>query len=52
MRRIVKRMPREEILDLLQRYVTPYRITKGKGFWLKDFDPGDTCGLQIENRRE
>jgi hypothetical protein len=41
-------MPREEVLDLLQKYVTPYRITKGKGFRLKDFDPGDTCGLQIE----
>ena len=41
-------MPREEVLDLLEKYVTPYRITKGKGFRLKDFDPGDTCGLQIE----
>jgi PPK2 family polyphosphate:nucleotide phosphotransferase len=41
-------MPRKEVLDLLQKYVTPYRITKGKGFRLKDFDPGDTCGLQIE----
>jgi len=41
-------MPREEVLDLLQKYVTRYRITKGKGFRLKDFDPGDTCGLQIE----
>ena len=37
-------MPREEVLDLLQRYATPYRITKGKGFRLKDFDPGDTGG--------
>ena len=27
---------------------TPYRITKGKGFRLKDFDPGDTCGLQLD----
>ena len=41
-------MPREEVLDLLKKYVTPYRITKGKGFRLKDFDPGDTGGLQIE----
>ena len=41
-------MPRQEVLDLLQKYVAPYRITKGKGFRLKDFDPGDTCGLQIE----
>ena len=44
----MKTMPREEVLDLLEKYVTPYRITKGKGFRLKDFDPGDTCGLQIE----
>ena len=44
----MKTMPREEVLNLLQKYVTPYRITKGKGFRLKDFDPGDTCGLQIE----
>src|SRR6187551_3350649 len=41
-------MPREEVLDFLQKYVTRYRITEGKGFRLKDFDPGDTCGLQIE----
>ena len=26
----------------------PFRITKGKGFRLKDFDPGDTCGLKLE----
>ncbi|MGA7527857.1 MAG: hypothetical protein WBW11_11605, partial [Pseudolabrys sp.] len=44
----MKTMPRGEVLHLLQKYVTPYRITKGKGFRLKDFDPGDTCGLQIE----
>ena len=41
-------MPREEVLNLLQKYVIPYRVTKGKGFRLKDFDPGDTGGLQIE----
>jgi hypothetical protein len=28
--------------------VAPYRISKGKGFRLKDFDPGDTCGLQLD----
>ena len=44
----MKRMPREEVLDFLQKYVTRYRITEGKGFRLKDFDPDDTCGLQIE----
>jgi PPK2 family polyphosphate:nucleotide phosphotransferase len=41
-------MPRKEVLDLMQKYVAPYRITKGKGFRLKDFDPGDTCGLQLD----
>jgi len=41
-------MPRKEILDRVQKYVHPFRITKGKGFRLKDFDPGDTCGLRLD----
>jgi PPK2 family polyphosphate:nucleotide phosphotransferase len=41
-------MPRQEVLDLIGKYVAPFRITKGKGFRLKDFDPGDTCGLQMD----
>jgi PPK2 family polyphosphate:nucleotide phosphotransferase len=41
-------MPRQEILDRIQRYVEPFRVTKGKGFRLKDFDPGDTCGLKMD----
>ena len=41
-------MPRKEVLELIQKYVDPFRITKGKGFRLKDFDPGDTCGLQLD----
>ena len=41
-------MPRQEVLDLIGKYVAPYRITKGKGFRLKDFDPGDTRGLQMD----
>jgi PPK2 family polyphosphate:nucleotide phosphotransferase len=41
-------MPRQEILDRIQKYVHPYRITKAKGFHLKDFDPGDTCGLKLD----
>ena len=28
--------------------MSPFRITKGKDFRLKDFDPGDTCGLKME----
>ena len=38
-------MARKEILDRIEKYVRPYRITKGEGFRLKNFDPGDTCGL-------
>jgi PPK2 family polyphosphate:nucleotide phosphotransferase len=40
-------MPRQEILDSTQKYVQPFRITKGNGFQLKNFDPGDTLGLKM-----
>src|SRR5262247_328666 len=40
-------MARREILDRIQKYVDPFRITKGKGFRLNSIDPGDTCGLQL-----
>ena len=38
-------MPRKEILDRIQQYIQPFRITKGEGFQLKNYDPGYTCGL-------
>jgi len=41
-------MARQEILDRIEKYVHPFRITNGKAFNLKDFDPGDTCNLQLE----
>jgi PPK2 family polyphosphate:nucleotide phosphotransferase len=41
-------MPKQKALELIEKYVAPYRITKGKGFRLKDFDPGDTYGLQLD----
>jgi PPK2 family polyphosphate:nucleotide phosphotransferase len=41
-------MPKKEVLSRLRKYVDPFRITKGKGFRLKDFDPGDTLGLQMD----
>lgn len=41
-------MPRKEILDLTQKYSRPFRITKGDGFQLKNYDPGDTCGLKLD----
>jgi hypothetical protein len=31
-----------------RKYVAPYRINKGKGFRLKDFNPGDTCSLRLD----
>ncbi len=41
-------MPRQEILDRIEKYVHPFRIVRGKGFRLKDFDPGDTRGLKLD----
>ena len=41
-------MLHKDVLDRLQKYVLPFRITKGKGFRLKDFDPGDTRGLKMD----
>jgi PPK2 family polyphosphate:nucleotide phosphotransferase len=32
----------------MQKYVHPFRITDWKGFALKDFDPEDTRGLELE----
>jgi hypothetical protein len=45
---ILERIPRKEIVDRIQKYVRPFRITKGEDFRLKDFDPGDTCGLELD----
>jgi PPK2 family polyphosphate:nucleotide phosphotransferase len=36
----------------IERLVSPYRVTKGKGFRLKDVDPGDTHRLGSEDRDE
>jgi PPK2 family polyphosphate:nucleotide phosphotransferase len=41
-------MRQKEVLRRIQKYVHPYRITKGKGFRLEDFDPADTAGLQMD----
>ena len=43
-------MPRKELLDSIRKYVHPFRISKGKGFRLKDFDPSDTCGLKLDKK--
>jgi len=41
-------MPRQEILGRIQKYIHPFRITKGEGFQLKNYDPRDTCGLKLD----
>src|SRR5215813_1182913 len=42
------RMKKTEILEKIDKYVAPFRITTGNGFRLKDFDPRDTRGLQLD----
>lgn len=41
---------RREILKKLKKLVDPYRITKGKGFRLKDIDPVDTGGFGSDQK--
>src|SRR5262249_23396659 len=36
------------VLDRIQKYVHPFRITKGKDFQIKDFDPADTRELKLD----
>jgi PPK2 family polyphosphate:nucleotide phosphotransferase len=43
-------MPEKAIIERLKKYVHPYRVTDGKGFRLKAFDPADTGGLQMDKR--
>ena len=43
-------MSQRESIATLRRFVEPYRVVKGKGFRLKDFDPGDTGGLGSEDK--
>lgn len=42
---------RQDILDQIQQFVRPFRITEGETFRLKNFDPGETCGLQTKKRK-
>ncbi len=43
-------MPRKDIVEGLKKYVDPFRVTKGKAFRLKDYDPGDTLGLKMDKK--
>jgi PPK2 family polyphosphate:nucleotide phosphotransferase len=37
---------------LLDKFLRPYRVTRGKGFRLGDHDPGDTHGFKSEQKDE
>jgi PPK2 family polyphosphate:nucleotide phosphotransferase len=41
-------MPNKVIIETVRRLVEPYKVEKGKGFRLKDFDPSDTGDLDSE----
>ena len=41
-------MRRKEILDRIHKYIQPFRITRGGGFKLNNYDRGDTCGLKLD----
>jgi PPK2 family polyphosphate:nucleotide phosphotransferase len=45
-------MPRKEILERIEKFIDPYRVTKGKRFRLKDVDPDDTRGLKSDQKDE
>lgn len=43
-------MARKDIIDTIRKYTDPFRITKGKDFRLKDFDAGETLGLNMDKQ--
>ena len=45
-------MSDKNILKRIEKLVAPYRVTRGKGFRLKDIDPDDTYGLKSELKGE
>ena len=45
-------MDNNALLKRIEKLVSPYRVTKGKGFRLKDVDPDDTQKLGSENKEE
>ena len=38
-------MDADDLIGRARQFAAPYRVTRGKGFRLKDVDPGDTAGL-------
>jgi PPK2 family polyphosphate:nucleotide phosphotransferase len=42
----------KKLLEHAKHYASAFRVTDGKGFHLKDFDPSDTLGLKSEKKPE
>jgi PPK2 family polyphosphate:nucleotide phosphotransferase len=40
----------EDIVNAVRNFVQPYKIVRGKGFRLRNFDPADTGGLGSESK--
>jgi PPK2 family polyphosphate:nucleotide phosphotransferase len=38
--------------ERVEKFIAPYRVTRGKGFRLKDIDPRDTAHLKSEDKAE
>ena len=38
--------------ERIENFISPYRVTSGKGFRLKDMDPGDTAQLKSADKAE
>ena len=43
---------KKEVLARIGKFIAPYRITRGNGFRLRDFEPSDTQGIQSERKPE
>jgi PPK2 family polyphosphate:nucleotide phosphotransferase len=43
-------LPLKQFVKRAHKFAEPYRIGKGRGFRLKDVDPGDTAGIGSEDK--
>lgn len=43
-------MARKQVIEAVRRFVEPYKVVSGKGFRLRDHDPGDTGKLRSESK--
>ena len=45
-------MKAKDLIKRARRFAKPFRVTDGRGFRLRDFDPGDTLGIGEEQKPE